>query len=159
MSFDGKSISFNQNVKELFSSSNKEEISKWINDYIEYALLRYDEEFGRKDYGFPFLKPYSKYSMRNIAPLCNYEKIHSSFRGSGLLTSAKPQYFIFVDLYKADDIREEINYHDKFISSNVSSGSPQIIPNVILTCTYLSGNLRRLNQFRRNSSIWVKYQQ
>ncbi|MCR5284626.1 MAG: DUF3427 domain-containing protein [Treponema sp.] len=119
MSFDGKSISLNQNVKNLFSSPNKEEISKWINDYIEYALLRYDEEFGRKDYGFPFLKPYSKYSMRNIAPLCNYEKIHSSFRGSGLLTSAKPQYFIFVDLYKADDIREEINYHDKFISSNV----------------------------------------
>lgn len=119
MSFDGKTISLNQNVKELFSSSNKEEISKWINDYIEYALLRYDEEFGRNDYGFPFLKPYAKYSMRNIAPLCNYEKIHSSFRGSGLLTSAKPQYFIFVDLYKADDIREEINYHDKFISSNV----------------------------------------
>ena len=119
MSFDGETISLNQNVKELFSSSNKEEISKWINDYIEYALLRYDEEFGRKDYGFPFLKPYAKYSMRNIAPLCNYEKIHSSFRGSGLLTSAKPQYFIFVDLYKADDIREEINYHDKFISSNV----------------------------------------
>ena len=119
MSFDGETISLNQNVKELFSSSNKEEISKWINDYIEYALLRYDEEFGRNDYGFPFLKPYAKYSMRNIAPLCNYEKIHSSFRGSGLLTSAKPQYFIFVDLYKADDIREEINYHDKFISSNV----------------------------------------
>lgn len=119
MSFDGETISLNQNVKELFSSTNKEEISKWINDYIEYALLRYDEEFGRNDYGFPFLKPYAKYSMRNIAPLCNYEKIHSSFRGSGLLTSAKPQYFIFVDLYKADDIREEINYHDKFISSNV----------------------------------------
>ena len=57
--------------------------------------------------------------MRNIAPLCNYEKIHSSFRGSGLLTSAKPQYFIFVDLYKADDIREEINYHDKFITPSV----------------------------------------
>lgn len=119
MSFDGKTVTLNQNVKELFSSSNKEEISKWINDYIEYALLRYDEEFGRNDYGSPFLKPYAKYSMRNIAPLCNYEKIHSSFRGSGLLTSAKPQYFIFVDLYKADDIREEINYHDKFISSNV----------------------------------------
>ena len=119
MDYDGKTISLNQKVKTLFSSSNKGEISKWINDYIEYALLRYDEEFGRDDYGFPFLKPYSKYSMRNIAPLCNYEKIHSSFRGSGLLTSAKPQYFIFVDLYKADDIREEINYHDKFISANV----------------------------------------
>lgn len=119
MGFDGKKICLNQKIKELFSSSQNEYIKKWINDYIEYALLRYEEEFGRKDYGFPFLKPYGKYSMRNIAPLCNYEKIHSSFRGSGLLTSAKPQYFIFVDLYKADNIREEINYHDKFITSNL----------------------------------------
>jgi len=119
MDFDGETISLSQNVKNLFVSVNKGYIKKWINDYIEYALLRYDEEFGRNDYGFPFLKPYAKYSMRNIAPLCNYEKIHSSFRGSGLLTSAKPQYFIFVDLYKADNIREEINYHDKFITPSV----------------------------------------
>ncbi len=66
---DGNIISLNSNVIPLFSSTNKEVISKWINDYIEYALLRYDEEFGRKDFGFPFLKPYAKYSMRNIAPL------------------------------------------------------------------------------------------
>lgn len=116
MNFDGNIISLNQNVINLFSANNKVEICKWVKDYIEYALLRYDEEFGRADFGFPFLKPYGKYSMRSVAPLCNYEKIHSSFRGSGLLTSAKPQYFIFVDLYKADNIREEINYHDKFIT-------------------------------------------
>ena len=61
MSFDGETISLNQNVKELFSSTNNDEISKWINEYIEYALLRYDEDFGRNDYGFPFLKPYAKY--------------------------------------------------------------------------------------------------
>lgn len=120
-SFDGNKIQLNENVKTLFTNSNPlcVEMKKWICDYIEYAILRYDDEFGRTDFGFPFLKPYGKYSMRSIAPLCNYEKIHSSFRGSGLLTSAKPQYFIFVDLYKADDIREEINYHDKFITPNV----------------------------------------
>jgi len=119
MSFDGNIISLNPNIIDLFTSTNTEQITKWINDYIEYAFMRYDDEYGRKDYGFPFLKPYAKYSMRSIAPLCNYEKIHSSFRGSGLLTSAKPQYFIFVDLYKADDIREEINYNDKFITSGL----------------------------------------
>lgn len=117
--FDGNKISLNKNIQDLLSSQNKDLYSKWINDYIEYALMRYDDEFGRDDYGFPFLKEYAKYSMRNIAPLCNYGKIHSSFRGSGLLTSAKPDYYIFIDLYKADDIREEINYHDKFISSNL----------------------------------------
>lgn len=119
MTFEENKISLNPKVKALFYTQNKAEFAKWISDYIEYALLRYDEEFGRQDYGFPFLKPYAKYSMRSIAPLCNYEKIHSSFRGSGLITSAKPQYFIFVDLYKADNIREEINYHDKFITPSV----------------------------------------
>lgn len=119
MNFDGKKIMLNQNIIKLLKGTNSKQILKWVNDYIEYAFLRYDEEFGRIDYGYPFLKPYAKYSMRSIAPLCNYEKIHSSFRGSGLLTSAKPQYFIFVDLYKADDIREEINYNDKFITSNL----------------------------------------
>lgn len=114
--FDGTYIHISDKVLDLLADEN---IKVWIMDIIEYALLRYDEEFGCEDYGFPFLKPYAKYSMRNIAPLCNYEKIHSSFRGSGLLTSAKPQYFIFVDLYKADDIREEINYHDKFITSGL----------------------------------------
>lgn len=119
--FDENSIALNKNVSELLNKKDpiSLEMKKWILDYIEYAILRYDDEFGREDYGFPFLKPYAKYSMKSIAPLCNYEKIHSSFRGSGLLTSAKPNYFIFVDLYKADGIREEIDYLDKFISSNV----------------------------------------
>ena len=114
--FDGKNISLNQNVRQILDD---EQAKKWILDFVEYAILRYDDEFGRKDYGFPFLKPYAKYSMRQVAPLCLYEKIHSSFRGSGLLTNAKPEYFIFVDLYKADNIREEINYQDKFITSGV----------------------------------------
>ena len=115
--FDGTSISLNPNVKALFEKKTpySSEMKTWILDYIEYAILRYDDEFGRKDYGFPFLKPYAKYSMKNIASLCNFGKIHSSFRGSGLITFAKPYYFIFVDLYKADNIREEINYHDKFL--------------------------------------------
>ena len=57
--------------------------------------------------------------MKQVAPLCCYEKIHSSFRGSGLITSAKPDYFIFVDLYKEDSIRAEINYDDMFISKSI----------------------------------------
>lgn len=30
----------------------------WVNDIIHYAQVRYTEEFGRDDYGFPFLKLY-----------------------------------------------------------------------------------------------------
>ena len=114
--FSENKISFNENVKELFKNQNMKD---WIFDSIEYAIMRYEDEFGRTDYGFPFFKPYAKYSMRQIAPLCCYEKIHSSFRGSGLITSAKPDYFIFVDLYKEDSIRAEINYNDKFITPSL----------------------------------------
>ena len=57
--------------------------------------------------------------MRDTALLCNYRKTHSSFRGQGLITSAKPDYFIFVNLHKNADIKESINYKDKFISPGV----------------------------------------
>ena len=114
--FNDDKISLNENIRKILQNP---EMKKWIFDSIEYAILRYDDEFGREDYGFPFLKPYAKYSMRQVAPLCCYEKIHSSFRGSGLITSAKPDYFIFVDLYKEDSIRAEINYDDMFISESI----------------------------------------
>lgn len=113
-SFDGKTITFNTEVSTcLRTSSIKKE---WLNDLIKYSLLRYEEEFGSQDYGIPFLKLYTEYTMRNTALLCNYSKIHSSFRGQGLITSAKPDFFLFVNLHKNADIKESINYADKFIT-------------------------------------------
>ena len=110
-------ISFNETVKIYLNINHT--ACKWISDLIQYSLLRYQEEFGSKDYGFPFLKLYYEYSMRDVALLCNYHKIHSSFRGQGLLTSAKPDYFIFVNLHKNSDIKESINYKDKYLSQSV----------------------------------------
>ena len=115
--FDGKSISLNKEIKKLLSSEQL--CSLWLSDLIQYNLMRYQDEFGAKNYGFPFFKLYSDYSMRDTALLCNYTKIHSSFRGQGLITSAKPDYFIFVNLHKNADIKESINYKDKFISPGV----------------------------------------
>ena len=87
---------------------------------IQYNLLRYQNEFGSDDYSengtLPFLKLYQKYTMRDAALLCDYTKIHSSFRGQGLITSAKPDYFLFVNLHKDADIKDSINYADKFIT-------------------------------------------
>lgn len=115
--FDGKTISLNKSVSNLL---NDPDIKKWINDTIEYAILRYDDEFGRIDYGFPFLKPYAKYSMqKSIAPLCLYEKKHSSFRGSGINYFAETDYFIFVDLYKEDVRKPTQNYNDYFVTPSV----------------------------------------
>ena len=120
-SFDGKYISFNENtVNSLERSEFSAEKKQWLEDLIQYNLLRYQAEFGPDDYSqggtLPFLKLYQKYTMRDTALLSCYTKIHSSFRGQGLITSAKPDYFLFVNLHKDADIKESINYADKFIT-------------------------------------------
>ncbi|MCR4734298.1 MAG: DUF3427 domain-containing protein [Treponema sp.] len=116
-SFDGTFITVNNKVSDLLTDSK---MKIWIMDIIEYAILRYDDEFGRSDYGFPFLKPYAKYSLqRSIAPLCLYEKKHSSFRGSGINYFAETDYFIFVDLYKEDVKKPTQNYNDYFVTPSV----------------------------------------
>ncbi|MCE5221511.1 MAG: DEAD/DEAH box helicase [Clostridium sp.] len=86
----------------------------YIEDVINYALIRYEKEFESKYYGVPFFKLYEQYQMVDTALLSNYTKIHSSFRGSGLITNGN-EYFLFIDLHKEDNIKESINYKDKFL--------------------------------------------
>lgn len=86
----------------------------YIEDVINYALIRYEKEFESKYYGVPFFKLYEQYQMIDAALLSNYTKTHSSFRGSGLITNGK-EYFLFIDLHKEDNIKESINYKDKFL--------------------------------------------
>ena len=117
LNFDGEKIDFNPDVKTLLLKNQL--CIEWFSDLVQYNILRYQNDFGEKDYGFPFFKLYSQYSMRNTALLCNYTKIHSSFRGQGLLTAAKPDYFLFVNLHKNANIKESINYKDKFITPSV----------------------------------------
>ena len=119
--FNGELISFSKNtVSSLEVSEFSAQKKLWLEDLIQYNLLRYQNYFGSDDYSeegsLPFLKLYQKYTMRDTALLCNYTKIHSSFRGQGLLTSAKPDYFLFVNLHKDADIKDSINYADKFIT-------------------------------------------
>ena len=90
----------------------------YIEDCINYGLLRYDREFGSVNYGMPFFKLYEQYQMVDTALLSNYRKIHSSFRGSGLVTNGN-DWFLFIDLHKEEDIKESINYKDKFISRDI----------------------------------------
>lgn len=91
---------------------------KYIEDVINYGIIRYEKEFGRGYYGVPFFKLYEQYKMIDTALLSNYRKVHSSFRGSGLITNNK-EYFLFVDLHKDEDIKESIKYQDKFISRKI----------------------------------------
>lgn len=91
-----------------------EDVMNYILEVLDYGLLKYRENFGTTDYGFPFLKLYEEYFMRDVALLCNYNKKHSAFRGSGLLKK-ESDYFIFIDLHKDENIKESIKYKDKIL--------------------------------------------
>lgn len=91
---------------------------KWIEDILTYGLHRYELDFFDVNYGIPFFKLYQQYTMKETALLANYEKAHSAFRGSGLLSSGK-EYFLFVNLHKNADVKESINYQDAFLTSKV----------------------------------------
>ena len=92
-----------------------EDYRKFIEDIITYGIFRYEKEFKAEYYGVPHFKLYEQYQMVDAALLSNYRKIHSSFRGSGLLANGN-EYFLFIDLHKEEDVKESINYKDKFIS-------------------------------------------
>jgi hypothetical protein len=91
------------------------EYFKYIEDIITYGIFRYEKEFKGEYYGVPHFKLYEQYQMIDAALLSNYRKIHSSFRGSGLLTNGN-EYFLFIDLHKEEDVKESINYQDKFFN-------------------------------------------
>ncbi|WP_300382514.1 DUF3427 domain-containing protein, partial [Clostridium sp.] len=91
------------------------EYRKYIEDVLNYGIVRYEKEFGNKNYGVPFFKLYEQYQMIDTALLSNYEKIHRSFRGSGLLTKDK-EFFLFIDLHKGENIKESVNYKDELLS-------------------------------------------
>ncbi|WP_347861927.1 DEAD/DEAH box helicase [Salimicrobium sp. PL1-032A] len=93
----------------------KEAYRMYLMDVLEYGLLRYEREFGSHDYGLPHFRLYEQYQMADAALLSNYRKSHSAFRGSGLLQNGN-DYFLFIDLHKEADIKESINYNDKFVS-------------------------------------------
>lgn len=88
-----------------------------LSDLIHYGLLRYNIEFEHVNYGMPFLKLYEEYFQREVGIMANYRKAQSSFRGSTLQNELRGKhYFLFIDLHKGEDIEENINYKDKFIS-------------------------------------------
>ena len=85
-------------------------------DSLNYGILTYKKSFGNKDFGSPFLKLYEKYNMLNIAQLCNFNKIHSSFRGSGFL-KYKDDFFLFITIEK-DKFSKASSYYNAFLSKD-----------------------------------------
>lgn len=104
-------------TKEFEELLRNENYKKIFEDSLNFGIYNYEEEFGLTDFGKPFLKLYSKYNMLNIAKLCNFPKIHSSFRGSGFL-KYENDFFLFINLEK-EKFSKSANYHNAFLSKDV----------------------------------------
>ena len=106
--------------KKLYKSSlfkellYKKEYKNFFEESINYGIYRYEIEFGLTHSYLPFFKLYGKYNMLNIAQLCNFPKIHSSFRGSGFL-KYENDFFLFINLHK-EKFSKSSMYHNTFIS-------------------------------------------
>ncbi|MGL5657462.1 MAG: DEAD/DEAH box helicase [Cetobacterium sp.] len=107
----GETIKKTELLNEVLKNKD---IKDYILEVLDYGLLKYKESFGTEDYGFPFLKLYENYFMKDVALICNYQMKHSSVRGTGLFTNGN-NYFLFVDLHKEADIKESIKYNDKIL--------------------------------------------
>lgn len=114
-SYENHQLVLNETVNSILLEPYKRD---YIIDTLRYGLTRYKNEFSEMNYGTPFFKLYAQYSMQDVAPLINCTNKFSSFRGQGLLTYGN-DYFLFVNLHKDSDIKESINYKDKFISRKV----------------------------------------
>lgn len=112
-------IVLNNNDLELstdwYSVINQDNLH-FIEDIIKYGLRRYDRDFNSIQYSVPFLNLYSTYRMTDVAILSNETKKTSSYRGQGVITHGS-DYFLFIELNKSENIREEINYKDKIINT------------------------------------------
>ncbi|AXX94001.1 DEAD/DEAH box helicase [Arcobacter ellisii] len=113
LEFDGKVAKKTKEFEELLKNENYKKI--FLNS-LNFGIYNYEEEFSSIDFGKPFLKLYSKYNMLNIAKLCNFPKIHSSFRGSGFL-KYENDFFLFINLEK-ENFSKSANYHNAFLSKD-----------------------------------------
>lgn len=113
LEFDGEVAKKTKEFEELLKNENYKKI--FLNS-LNFGIYNYEEEFSSTDFGKPFLKLYSKYNMLNIAKLCNFPKIHSSFRGSGFL-KYENDFFLFINLEK-EKFSKSANYHNAFLSKD-----------------------------------------
>ncbi|MEV9614854.1 DEAD/DEAH box helicase [Aliarcobacter butzleri] len=114
INYENKIARKTKKFEELLKNENYKKI---FEDSLNFGIYNYEEEFSSTDFGKPFLKLYSKYNMLNIAKLCNFPKIHSSFRGSGFL-KYENDFFLFINLEK-EKFSKSANYHNAFLSKDV----------------------------------------
>ncbi|MGL5055882.1 MAG: DUF3427 domain-containing protein, partial [Fusobacteriaceae bacterium] len=92
----------NRLLKENIWEMNLENsfFKKYLKEVFTYGLLNYEKQFGNMDYGIPFLKLFEKYSMKEVALLSNYGKLHSSYRNGINISEDKKSYYLFMTMNK-----------------------------------------------------------
>jgi len=111
--FENNELKKTKEFQNLLENRIKKQI---IESSLNYGILNYEKNFSIDDYGLPFLKLYEKYNMQEIALLSNFNKIHSSFRGSGFL-KFKDDFFLFITLQK-DKYAKGKDYENNFLSKD-----------------------------------------
>ena len=104
-------------TKEFEKILEKKQAKEFLEHSLNYGIITYKQCFKEKNYGLPFLKLYEKYNMLNIALVCNLDKIHTSFRGSGFLKH-KDDFFLFITLQK-DKMSKSSKYKNNFLDKNL----------------------------------------
>ncbi|WP_300361479.1 DUF3427 domain-containing protein [Fusobacterium sp.] len=95
---------------EIFKKSlENKEIKKYLEEAILFGIREYINKFGNKNYGIPFLKLNESYSMREVALLSNYGKLHSSYRNGINPSEDKKTFYLFINLEKDDEMKFKFN--------------------------------------------------
>ncbi|MEG0397524.1 MAG: DUF3427 domain-containing protein [Cetobacterium sp.] len=100
-------------TEEFEKALKNETFKEYLKDMLMFGILDYEKKFGNEDYGTPFLKLYENYSMRDIALLSNYGKMHSSYRNGVNPSEDKKNYYMFINLNKEDTSIFENTIYDR----------------------------------------------
>jgi superfamily II DNA or RNA helicase/HKD family nuclease len=117
----GKPILIEHNSISLRNSLKKYLKNKIFKDFIDhtidYGLLRYMDEYGYHNFGYPFLKLYQTYDKIDIPHLARFDKSFQGMIMSGLI-KIENNFYLFVNLNKIA-VKESIDYADHFESRSV----------------------------------------
>lgn len=98
-------------VKEVIQNKS---FKLYIDDCINYGLLKYEREFGKENYGMPFLKLYSQYTRDDVVRMSNAKMKFGGYGMGGLKTNGN-DWYMFVGLEKEGNSQESINHENEFI--------------------------------------------
>lgn len=116
-----ETILFDFKEKSLFKTQKftdylqNENFYNYISEVVEFGIIKYEKEFGTKDYTKSIFKLYSYYSQKEALILSKLKRSPSSCR-EGIL-STNDGFLIFINLKKDEDIKDSINYKDKIIDN------------------------------------------